>query len=111
MNVYKLDDMSKGWFVGNFEPTLLKTNDVEVAVKEYKAGDYDERHYHKIATEITVVVSGRIRMNDIEYNKGDIIMMNPNESTDFLALEDSICTVVKYPGANNDKYTGSTDSD
>ena len=36
MKVVKLEDMVKGWFIGNFDPTLIKTNDVEVAVKEYK---------------------------------------------------------------------------
>ena len=67
MQVSKLDDMAKGWFVGNFEPTLVKTNDVEVAVKSYKKGDAEDKHYHKIATEITVVVSGRVKMNNIIY--------------------------------------------
>lgn len=33
MRTARLEDMVKGWFVGNFEPTLIKTNDVEVAVK------------------------------------------------------------------------------
>ena len=75
MKVAKLKDMVKGWFVGNFDPTLIKTNDVEVAVKEYKKGDYEEKHYHKIATEITVIVSGRVKMNGIEYSKGDIIVI------------------------------------
>ena len=42
MKTAKLEDMVKGWFVGNFEPSLLKTNDVEVAVKSYKKGDYEE---------------------------------------------------------------------
>lgn len=37
----KLDDMTRGWFVGNFEPSLYITNDVEVAVKQYKAGDFE----------------------------------------------------------------------
>ncbi len=106
MKISKLDDMIKGWFVGNFDPTLIKTNEVEVAVKKYKAGDSEETHYHKIATEITVVVSGRIRMNGKEYVAGDIIVMEPGEATDFEALEDTSCTVVKYPGANNDKYLG-----
>ena len=32
--------------------------------------------------------------------------MEPGEATDFEALEDTSCTVVKYPGANNDKYLG-----
>ena len=106
MKVAKLEDMIKGWFVGNFEPTLLKTNDVEIAVKEYKKGDYEDKHYHKKATEITVIISGRVKMNGVEYNKGDIIVIEPNEATDFEALEDTINTVVKYPGENNDKYLG-----
>lgn len=106
MKVAKLDDMIKGWFVGNFNPTLLKTNDVEVAVKKYKKGDYEEKHYHKIATEITVIVSGKVKMNGVIYNAGDIIVTEPNEATDFEALEDTVNTVLKLPGANDDKYMG-----
>ena len=104
MKTAKMNDMVKGWFVGNFEPSLIKTNDVEVAVKEYKQGDYEEAHYHKIATELTVVVSGRVRMFDNIYEKGDIVIVEPMDITDFEALEDTVCTVVKYPGASNDKY-------
>jgi len=106
MKIARLDDMIKGWFIGNFEPTLLKTNDVEVAVKSYKQGDKEEKHYHKIATEITVVVSGKVKMNDVVYKDGDIIVIEPNEATDFEALENTVCSVVKYPGANDDKYIG-----
>ena len=106
MRKANLNDMVKGWFVGNFEPTVLKTNDVEVAVKRYKKGEYEERHYHKIATEITVIVEGQVKMNGKIYNKDDIIIINPNEDTDFEVLEDSVTVVVKYPGANNDKYLG-----
>ena len=75
-------------------------------LKEYKKGDYEEKHYHKIATEITVIVSGKVKMNGLEYSKGDIITIEPNEFTDFEALEDTVCTVVKYPGASDDKYLG-----
>jgi len=106
MKVAKLEEMVKGWFVGNFEPTLLRTNDVEVAVKIYKKGDYEAKHHHKVATEITVITSGRVRMNGVEYSAGDIIVIEPNEATDFECLEDSMTTVVKYPGANDDKFEG-----
>lgn len=111
MKVAKLEDMVKGWFVGNFDPTLIKTNNVEVAVKEYKKGDYEEKHYHKIATEITVIVSGRVKMNGIECSEGDIIVIEPNEATDFEALEDTVNTVVKFPGASHDKYLGELNND
>lgn len=104
MKVANLHEMVKGWFVGNFEPTLIKTNDVEVAVKEYKKGDYESAHYHKIATELTVIVSGKVKMFDTIYVKGDIVVVEPMDVTDFEALEDTVCTVVKYPGASNDKY-------
>ena len=104
MKTAKLSDMTKGWFVGNFEPTLYKTNDVEIAVKSYSAGAYEKKHYHKIATEITVVTKGIIRMNGVEYSAGDIIIMEPNEATDFYAVTDAENVVVKLPGANNDKY-------
>ncbi|NFO10200.1 hypothetical protein FDB29_03560 [Clostridium botulinum] len=104
MYTSNLNDMTKGWFLGNFEPTLYSTNDVEVAVKSYKSGESEEAHYHKIATEITVVVSGIVRMNGIEYKQGDIIVIEPNDKTDFYAVTDAVNTVVKIPGANDDKY-------
>lgn len=104
MRATKLENMIKGWFVGDFEPTLYKTNDVEIAVKKYKQGDYEDWHYHKIATELTVIISGRVEMNKVEYGPGDIITIEPNEGTDFHALTDAVNVVVKIPGANDDKY-------
>ena len=97
--------MTKGWFIGNFNPSLFKTNDVEVAVKSYNKGDKEAAHFHKIATEYTVIISGRVKMNNVEYTAGDIIVMEPGEVTDFECLEDNTTNVVvKLPGANNDKY-------
>jgi hypothetical protein len=106
MKLDKLVDMTKGWFIGNFNPTLLRTQDVEVAVKTYVKGEYEDRHYHKVATEITVIVSGLVKMNNVEYRSGDIITILPFESTNFEVLADTVTTVVKYPGAINDKYLG-----
>ena len=45
MKVEKLSDMTKGWFIGNFEPSLHKTNECEIGVKSYNAGDYEKKHY------------------------------------------------------------------
>lgn len=100
----RLDDMVKGWFVGNFEPSLYKTEAVEVGVKRYKAGDKEEWHYHKVATEITVIVQGAVRMCGQEYRTNDIVVIPPGEGTAFEALEDTVTAVVKLPGAVNDKY-------
>lgn len=105
MKTANLDDMVKGWFIGNFDPSLLKTNDVEVAVKRYEKGAREDAHYHKIATEYTVIISGRVRMFGAEYKAGDIVVVEPGDSTDFEVLEDNtVNVVVKIPGANHDKY-------
>lgn len=106
MKKYSLFEMTKGWFVGDFSPTVLKTQAVEVGVKQYQGGDYEVRHHHKIAAEITVIVTGKVRMNGELYQAGDILLIEPGESTDFEVLEDAITVVVKYPGAPNDKYMG-----
>ncbi len=104
MTLANLQEMTKGWFIGNFEPSLYKTNAVEVAVKRYAQGDREGRHYHKVATEFTVVLSGRIRMDKNEYGADDIVRVEPGEATDFECLEDTVTVVVKIPGAENDKY-------
>ena len=104
MKVEKLSNMKGGWFIGNFEPSLFKTNECEVAVKSYKKGDKERTHYHKIATEYTIVVNGKVRMFGNVYKEGDLIVVEPGDATDFEALEDAMNVVVKMPGANNDKY-------
>lgn len=104
MEVHKLENMAKGWFIGNFTPSLHRTNDVEVGVKHYNMNDYEEAHFHKVATEFTVILSGEVLMNGISYTAGDIVVIKPNESTDFKALTNVTTVVVKIPGANNDKF-------
>lgn len=96
--------MVKGWFVGNFTPTAFNTDACEVAIKYYKAGESEVMHYHKIATEVTAVISGKILMVEREWSAGEVIVLNPGECTEFKALIDSITVVVKVPGALNDKY-------
>jgi hypothetical protein len=107
MNHEHLKNMVKGWFVGNFSPTAFSTDACEVAVKKYVAGDKESAHFHKIATEVTLVLSGKVRMSGREWSEGDIIVLNPGEITDFEALTDAINVVVKVPGAANDKYLAS----
>ena len=106
MNTGKLQDMFKGWFVGDFDPSLLRTDACEVAVKSYKAGDSEELHHHKVATEVTLILSGRVHMCGKEWGEGDIIVLSPGEATDFVALTDAVNVFVKTPGAKNDKYLG-----
>lgn len=104
MNHSRLEDMIKGWFVGGFAPTALSTTACEVGIKRYAKGDYESSHFHKVATEVTVIVEGSVRMCGRDWHAGDIITIPPGEATDFRALTDVVSVVVKHPGALNDKY-------
>jgi len=104
MKIFNISNMIKGWFIGDITPVAFSTSNCEVAFKEYKKGDCDKAHFHKIATEITLITYGSVKMNNVVYVKGDIINILPNEIADFEALENCATVVVKIPGAKNDKY-------
>lgn len=101
---HKIDDFTRGWFVGNFSPTLIASDAMEVALQRYRAGDYERRHVHKIATELTLIVSGLARMNGEEVHPGEIVTMKPGEATDFEAVVDTVAVAVKIPCVKGDKY-------
>lgn len=104
MRIAKLDEMIKGWFVGRFEPAAYSTEACEVGVKYYSASDKEPMHLHRVATEITLILFGRVRIMDREWREGDIVVLSPEEATDFEAITDCATVVVKVPGALNDKY-------
>lgn len=104
MKKFELNKMKKGWFVGNFEPVVYRTSACEVSVKHYKKGEAESPHFHKQAEEVTVVISGKIRLNQLEFKKGEIALVEKNEIIKFMAIEDSTTVVFKSGSYYNDKY-------
>lgn len=99
-----VNDMINGWFVGDFYPAVLKTKNFEAGMKCYKKGDKESKHYHKIATEITLIASGKVIMCDRTIGAGEMILMEPGVATSFEALEDTITFVIKTASVMGDKY-------
>ena len=99
-----IDEYIKGWLVGDFKPSIINSKDIEVGLKYYKKGDKETSHVHKIITEYTIVVSGKIRMNNKVYSEKEIVEILPNTLTDFESLEDSITLVIKTPSVPSDKH-------
>ncbi|MEW6994798.1 hypothetical protein AADZ84_11090 [Colwelliaceae bacterium MEBiC 14330] len=104
MEKSNLENFIRGWIVGAFKPSIYSTNDVEFAIQKFQKGDIEASHCHKIATEITVIVSGKALMKGQLLSEGDVVKIAPGEFTDFEALEDTTTAVLKLPGALNDKY-------
>jgi quercetin dioxygenase-like cupin family protein len=106
VGAHHLDDMVRGWFVGDFEPSVARMDAAEVAVQRFAAGEVEAEHHHRAATEITVIVSGRALMCGREVTTGDILVLPPGVATSFRAIEDTVTAVVKTPSVPGDKYPG-----
>lgn len=106
MSIHALSEMTGGWFVGAFEPSVLHSKDAEVAIKSYKAGDTEAEHHHKIGTEVTAIVTGTARLGDTVLHAGDIAVLEPGTAADWEAITDVVTVVVKTPSVLGDKYLG-----
>jgi quercetin dioxygenase-like cupin family protein len=94
----------RGWFIGNFEPSILKTDQFEVALINHVKDEKWSAHYHAIATEYNLLVSGKMQICGETIEPGDIFVLEPNEIADPEFLEDCQVLCVKVPSINGDKY-------
>ena len=104
MKIYNIKNMSGGWFVGNFSPAAYNSKDFEICYKFHAKGEYWDPHFHKIITEITLVVSGIIKINDLIFKNGDIFVIEPEETVYPEFIEDCELIVIKTPSIPGDKY-------
>ena len=103
MKLAKLSEFTNGWFLGNFNPSLFKSEDFEVCVKNFKRGDVEAAHFQKVATEVTVVLYGSVRMGDQILQVDDILIIYKGEVFDFEALSDCKVLGIKFPSLPDDK--------
>lgn len=104
MKQAKLKDFQRGWFIGNFEPTLLKVKDFEVGIMSHKKGEFWPKHHHKISTEYNVVLKGRLTINGVLLKKNQIFVIEPGEITKAEFKTDCKVLVIKTPSVPGDKY-------
>ena len=104
MHILKLKEYTRGWLIGDFEPNVLRTKEFEFGVKEYKAGDVEAAHVHKVATEISVIVTGEFEMNGKRLTRGDVLVMEPNDVARFKCVKTGSTAVVKVPSVLGDKH-------
>ena len=104
MIINDLKNMFRGWFVGNFEPSIYKTDQFEVGILFHPKGEKWPKHYHKEAVEINVFISGKMILNGEELTSGNIFLIEKNEIAEPEFLEDCTIVCVKSPSIPGDKY-------
>jgi hypothetical protein len=103
VKTFKFGDMKGGWFVGDFEPTSLRTAACDVSVKRHSKDEYWAPHLHKVVTEVNMVVSGHLTIQGQTFGPDDIFVMEPMDVADPVFLEDCVIVVVKVPSVPSDK--------
>ena len=95
--------MFKGWFIGDFEPSLLKNTGVELGYLTFKKGEKIDFHYHEHCKEINLLVKGKMIVNNKVINEGDIFIFDEMVPTLPIYLEDTSLIVFKNKHSNKDK--------
>lgn len=103
MKISNIKEFTRGWFIGNFKPAVHTTSDFEICLKTFSAGEEEPDAIQQVATEITLVVSGQIAINDRRLTAGDICFLAPGEIANFTAIQDSVVIGIKFPSIPNDK--------
>jgi quercetin dioxygenase-like cupin family protein len=112
--VGKIQDNVKenGWFFGHFmDNPLLKSNDVEVAWQDIsgKKTEPADKHTHKVAVEINIIISGVIHLTmdgkEFTVKAGEFYVVHPGVVVDKVwAEENTVDMCIKAPSVAGDKY-------
>jgi len=103
MKVGRLSEMTRGWIIGDFDPSLVKTKDFEVGILTHKKGEQWPAHYHT-TPEYNVLISGSMFVCGVELVAGDTFIIESNEVADPIFHEDCTIVCVKIPSNPKDKY-------
>lgn len=104
MKVHKLTDFTRGWVIGDFQPSILHTPDFEVGVMYHTKGEAWPRHTHLVATEYNIMIQGDMTMQGVRLTTGDVFILVPGEVADPTFHEDCIIVCVKVPSVKGDKH-------
>ena len=104
MKLSNIKNMTRGWFIGDFEPSILRTKDFEVGVLIHKKGEVWPKHYHALSTEYNLLLEGSMTIQNTLINSGDIFILDPMEIADPIFHEDCRVLCIKVPSVPGDKH-------
>lgn len=100
---HKVESFLRGWIIGDFTPSLLRTQDFEICIVSHKKNEKSSPHYHTSSTEINVVLSGNLEVNGSVLRKHDIFIYERNEVSNVRFISDSELCVIRVPSKPDDK--------
>jgi dTDP-glucose pyrophosphorylase len=103
IQISDINEMTRGWLIGDFEPSILRTKDFEVGYLNHKKGELWPVHYHAHMIEINVLIKGKMILNDIEINENQVFVIHKNDIACPIFVEDCFILCIKVPSIIGDK--------
>ena len=103
VKVSEMSEMHRGWFIGDFEPSVYKTKDFEVGYLRHSKGEKWDYHYHAKSVEINYLIKGKMKINSKLINQGQIFTFEKYALSVPEFLEDCEIICVKIPSEPKDK--------
>lgn len=98
----------RNWIIGDFEPSLLKTKDFEVAVFYINKGQRSDLHVHLECLEVNIIITGECLVNSggvkHRLSDGDIFTFPKGVKTDVEYTKDTTLVIIKTPSVPDDKH-------
>lgn len=99
----RLQNMTRGWLVGDFEPSILRSKEFEVGIMRHKKGEFWPPHTHNQITEYNLLLHGKMKMNNELIEEGDVFIIPKTMLTHAIFLEDCEVLCIKLPSITSDK--------
>lgn len=103
-SLLNINDYTRGWLIGNFQPSIKQTPDFEIGLLSHKKNEYWDFHYHKLCVEINILIEGKMNINDNIIKNNNIFVFDKNVISCPIFLEDCKILCIKIPSHPNDKY-------
>ena len=100
----RIESMTRGWLIGDFTPSILKTSQFEVGYLSHKKGEIWPAHVHNDANEYNVLIRGRMQVNNEIIEQGTIFIIQKGMLTKAVFFEDCEVLCIKCPSKPSDKY-------
>lgn len=102
MEKINMKKMKRGYFIGDFEPSAFRTNQVEICYKGASKYTLDAGYYRKIDVQFIFLNRGTAEINGKKFKKFDLIKFEPGEVINIFALTNIEMTIIRFPGTKGD---------
>jgi dTDP-glucose pyrophosphorylase len=98
-----IDNYVRGWLIGDFTPSILRTSEYEVGFSRHKGGEHWGFHYHHELDEYNILISGKMMINNQIIHAGEYFMIPKDVIACPKFLEDCTILCLKSPSKPKDK--------